>query len=153
MALVFVEPANPFNVGSYSVYEGRTELSALRCVLCKEIKALDTFPKSCATYRRGSCTKCNTARSREVGKDPLERKLTSARVRYGTRGRMRAADVALLYEREGLDWRDPADLSRTCLVKENPDQPFGPSNVAIRWRVPPGDCNLQSKARRICCEV
>jgi hypothetical protein len=124
MALVFVDPANPANRGSYSAEEGRIELSALRCVICKETKPLHTFPKSCATYRRGSCTECNTERSRVLGRNPLERKLTSARVRYGSRGRMRAADVAVLYEQEGIDWRDPANLSRTCLVRENPASPL-----------------------------
>jgi hypothetical protein len=142
MALVFADPGNPANRGRHSAEDGRTELVAMRCVVCKDTKAMLEFPKSAATYRRGSCTVCNTQRSRTLSKNPLERKLTSARVRYGSRGGLRASDVAQLYEREGVDWTDPLNLYRTCLVKGDTNQPFGPENVAIRWRYPAKDYPL-----------
>jgi hypothetical protein len=55
---------------------------------------------------------------------------------------MRATDVARLYEREGVDWNDPLNLYRTCLVKQNANMPFGAGNAAIRWRYPAEDYKL-----------
>jgi hypothetical protein len=60
--------------------------------------------------------------------------LESARIRYKTSGGLRIDDVAVLYEREGIDWRDDENMRRTCLVKERDDLPFSSCNVAIRWR-------------------
>ena len=116
-------------------------LVAMRCSQCKVMKPVSTersksaFPPSCAVFRRGSCRKCNQARSKERYQDsPLGRKLESARVRYKTFGSLKVADVEYLYFRERVDWTNEENLRRTYLAKEDDDRPFGVGNVTLRWR-------------------
>ena len=128
-ALVFAEPGRP---------SPSSQLVAMRCSTCQVTKPMTDFFKSCSVYRRGSCASCSKRRSALKPKNPLRRKLESARVRFKTSGGLRLEDVAALYEREGIDWRDDENLRRTCLVKEREELPFSTCNVAIRWRSPPG---------------
>ena len=127
-ALVFAEPGRP---------SPTSHLVAMRCSTCLVTKPLSEFFASCAVYRRGSCVNCSRLRSAIKRKSPLHRKLESARARYKTTGGLRAEDISILYEREGIDWRDDDNLKRTRLVKEREDLPFGPCNVAVRWHSKP----------------
>ena len=94
---------------------------------------------------------CNRLKSIRKCADPLQRKLESARVRFGTRGGLSAADVALLYAREGLDWSDEDNLKRTYLAKERGDAPFGAANVSLsmRWRSEDHDPSVGQECYRV----
>ena len=100
-------------------------LLCMRCSTCREVKGVDCFPPSCATWRRGSCRSCR----RQAAKDmPLAaKKLESARHRFGSVKSVTLNDVERLIEDAGLDTSN--DLKRYCLSKRDAALPFTADNA------------------------